>query len=369
MLRPAQLILCTLFSLTLAGAEASAPRSALEAAVAIADSGPAAGANEELQQEICFELIRRGDFVAAKSRTAQLSAFRHAAVVLELASRLPAARRAEAEQLVMLAHADQQVTLDWHKSRVSRLLAVTQAKLGRLESAAKTAREVPDAEDRAFALRDVVRELARRDEVALASDLADAIEENRRYGTYRQKAGALSAIALARHRRGDRAEAEALLIQAAALLPKKPGWSDGEALRDVAAAQLACGQIDAGRELLARAEMLARGIAGAWRVSEMSAVAKVWLAGGERERALSLIQESENALVSISPTERAPESLTLARVQHTAGNTNAARALIRAVLNDDAGGDDAEAKRARQVRALLVWAELFGDEAVAERKS
>jgi hypothetical protein len=29
---------------------------------------------------------------------------------------------------------------------------------------------------------------------------------------------------------------------------------------------------------------------------------------------------------------------------------------------------DAEAKRARQVRALLVWAELFGDEAVAERK-
>ena len=114
--------------------------------------------------------------------------------------------------------------------------------------------------------------------------------------------------------------------------------------------------------------MLARGIAGAWRVSEMSAVAKVWLAGGERERALSLIQESEKALVSISPTERAPESLTLARVQHTAGNINAARALIRAVLTEDAGGDDAEAKRARQVRALLVWAELFGDEAVAERK-
>jgi hypothetical protein len=159
-----------------------------------------------------------------------------------------------------------------------------------------------------------------------------------------------------------------LLIQAAALLPKKPGWSDGEALRDVAAAQLACGQIDAGRELLARAEMLARGIAGAWRVSEMSAVAKVWLAGGERERALSLIQESEKALVSIPPTERAPESLTLARVQHTAGNFNAARALIRAVLNDNAGESDAEAKRARQVRALLVWAELFGDEAVAERK-
>jgi tetratricopeptide (TPR) repeat protein len=245
---------------------------------------------------------------------------------------------------------------------------VTQARLGLLESAAKTAREVPDTEDRAFALRDVVRELARRDEVALARELADAIEENRRYGTYRQKAGALSAIALARHRRGDRAEAETLLIQAAALLPKKPGWSDGEALRDVAAAQLACGQIDAGRELLARAEMLARGIAGAWRVSEMSAVAKVWPAGGERERALSLIQESEKALVSIPPTERAPESLALARVQHTAGNTNAARALIRAVLTDDAGGDDAEAKRARQVRALLVWAELFGDEAVAERK-
>ena len=39
----------------------------------------------------------------------------------------------------------------------------------------------------------------------------------------------------------------------------------------------------------------------------------------------------------------------------------------KTVLTDDAGGDDAEAKRARQVRALLVWAELFGDEAVTER--
>jgi tetratricopeptide (TPR) repeat protein len=289
-------------------------------------------------------------------------------VVLELAGRLPASSRAEAEQLLLAARTDQELTLDWHKSRVSRLLAVTQARLGLLESAAKTAREVPDTEDRAFALMEVVRELSRRDEVALAQGLADAIEENRRYGTYRQKAGALSAIALALYQRGDRAEAGALLSQAAALLPKKPGWSDGEALRDVAAAQLGCGQTDAGRELLARAETLARGIAGAWRITEMSAVAKVWLAGGEPERARSLIQDAEKALSSIPSTERAPESLTLARVQHTSGNFNAARALIRAVLNDDAGESDAEAKRARQVRALLVWAELFGDEAVAELK-
>jgi tetratricopeptide (TPR) repeat protein len=322
---------------------------------------------DQLTADLARVSIRLGKSADAQGLADSLPPFLHASVLLELASALPAEQADRAQLLVGIAQQDKDLTLDWHKSRVSRLLAVTQAKLGRLESAAKTAREVPDAEDRAFALRDVVRELARRDEVALARELADAIEENRRYGTYRQKAGALSAIALARHRRGDRAEAETLLIQAAALLPKKPGWSDGEALRDVAAAQLACGQIDAGRELLARAEMLARGIAGAWRVSEMSAVAKVWLAGGERERALSLIQESEKALVSISPTERAPESLTLARVQHTAGNTNAARALIRAVLTDDAGGDDAEAKRARQVRALLVWAELFGDEAVAER--
>jgi tetratricopeptide (TPR) repeat protein len=341
---------------------------ALKTAIALADSSRASDRREELQQEICFELIRRGDFAAAKARATPLPAFRHAAVVLELAGRLPTARRAEAEQLVVAAHTDQELTLDWHKSRVSRLLAVTQARLGLLESAAKTAREVPDTEDRAFALMDVVRELSRRDEVALAQGLADAIEENRRYGTYRQKAGALSAIALALYQRGDRAEAGALLSQAAALLPKKPGWSDGEALRDVAAAQLGCGQTDAGRELLARAETLARGIAGAWRVTEMSAVAKVWLAAGEPARARSLIQDAEKALSSIPSTERAPESLTLARVQHTSGNFNAARALIRAVLNDDAGESDAEAKRARQVRALLVWAELFGDEAVAELK-
>lgn len=323
---------------------------------------------DQLTAEVARVAIRLGKSADAQGLADSLPPFLHASVLLELASALPVEQADRAQLLVGIAQRDQELTLDWHKSRVSRLLAVTQARLGLLESASKTAREVPDTEDRAFALMDVVRELARRDEVALARELADAIEENRRYGTYRQKAGALSAIALARHRRGDRAEAEALLTQAAALVPKKPGWSDGEALRDVAAAQLGCGQTDAGRELLARAETLARGIAGAWRITEMSAVAKVWLAGGEPERARSLIQDAEKALSSIPSTERAPESLTLARVQHTAGNFNAARALIRAVLNDNAGESDAEAKRARQVRALLVWAELFGDEAVAERK-
>jgi hypothetical protein len=147
----------------------------LKTAIALADSSKAPDRGEELQQEICFELIRRGDFAAAKARATPLPAFRHAAVVLELAGRLPTERRAEAEQLVVAAHTDQELTLDWHKSRVSRLLAVTQARLGLLESAAKTAREVPDTEDRAFALRDVVRELSRRDEVALARGLADAM--------------------------------------------------------------------------------------------------------------------------------------------------------------------------------------------------
>ena len=347
-----------------AAESSSAPFSVARKTVAQMQASPE---RDQLTAEVARVAIHLGKLADAQGLADSLPPFLHASVLLELASALPAEQADRAQLLVGIAQRDQALTLDWHKSRVSRLLAVTQARFGLVESAAKTAREVPDTEDRAFALMDVVRELSRRDEVALAQGLADAIEENRRYGTYRQKAGALSAIALALYQRGDRAEAEALLTQAAALLPKKPGWSDGEALRDVAAAQLACGQIDAGRELLARAEMLARGIAGAWRVSEMSAVAKVWLAGGERERALSLIQESEKALVSISPTERAPESLTLARVQHTAGNLNAARAVIRAVLTDDAGGDDAEAKRARQVRALLVWAELFGDEAVTER--
>lgn len=355
-------------TITAQAAASYAPITALETAITLADSGADSPLETELKQEICSELVRRGEFADAQSRAAKLPAYRHAAVLLELATRLPESQRAEAEKLLAIARSDLELTLDWHKSRVSRWLAVAQAKLGQLEVAAKTAREVPDAEDRAFALRDVVIEFCRQGEVTQARELAGAIEENRRYGTYRQKAGALAAIARALHAKDDQAGTEALLTQAAAPLPKKPGWSDGGALLEVAQARLSCGQAEAGRELLERAEALARGIAGAWRVSELSAVAKVWLASGEPERARSLIQDAEKALSSIPPPERAPESLTLARVQHTAGNLNAARALIRAVLNDNAGESDAEAKRARQVRSLLVWAELFGDEAVAELK-
>lgn len=366
MTRILRALILTLASINLSTAAntAPAPLPALKAAIALQDAGAGSGPKAELQQEICFELLRRGEFADAQSRAATLPAYQHAAVLLELATRLPASQRAEAEKLLAIARSDRELTLDWHKSRVSRLLAVAQAKLGQLDTAAKSAREVPDAEDRAFALRDVVLEFCRQGEVVRARELADAIEENRRYGTYRQKAGALAAIARALHATGDQAGTQVLLTQAAALLPKKPGWSDGEALRDVALAQIACGRTDAGRALLERAEALARGIAGAWRVSELSAVATAWLTGGERKRADNLFKEAQSALAAFPPLERGPESLVLARAQHAAGNVAEARGLLLAALSDGTIGGDTEASRTRQVRALLAWADVFGDEAV-----
>lgn len=354
--------------ITAHAATSPAPVLSLRTAITLADTGADSGLKEELQQEICFELIRRGEFAAAQSRAPKLPAYRHAAVLLELSARLPANQRAEAEKLLATAQHDLELTLDWHKSRVSRVLAVAQAKLGQHQTAAKTARDVPDAEDRAFALRDVVHEFCRQGEVSKARELADAIEENRRYGTYRQKAGALAAIARALHVKGDQAEADALLTHAASLLPKKPGWSDGGALLEVAQARFDCGQAEAGRELLVRAEVLARGIAGAWRVSELCAVATAWQSCGERDRAQAVLKEAQQAIATFPAPERGPESLALARAQHAAGNVKDARLLVSAALIDATGAGDADVWRAQQVRALLVWAELFGEEAVPELK-
>ncbi len=339
-------------------AASPAPPPAFKAAVTLADSGPAAGVNDELRQAICLELIRRGEFETAQTRAAALPGYGRAAVWLELAAALPAERRAEAEQLVAAAQHDGEVTVDWHRSRVSRSLAVARAKLGQFDAAAKAAGEVPDAEDRAFALREVVVEFCRRGEVARARELAETIEENRRYGTYRQKAGALAAVARALHGGGDHTGAAALLTRAESLLPKKPGWSDGGALLEVAVAVFECGQAEHGRELLGRAETLALGIAGAWRVSELCAVANAWRESGEAERANGLLREAEVFVAALSPTERAPESLVLARALHAANQTDAARKVLASVLS---GATD---RREVRARALLAWAELFGNEAV-----
>jgi len=348
-----------------AGAAAyPAPSPALKAALQLADSGAESRLDEELQQELCFALIRSDEFAAAQSRAATLPAFRHATVLLELARRLPAERRAEAEKLLSTAQSDLDLTLDWHKSRVSRWLAVTQAKLGQLEIAAKSARAVPDAEDRAFALRDVVLEFSRRGEVALARELRDAIEENRRYGTYRQKAAALSAIARALHAKGDRAGAEALLTQAASLLPKKPGWSDGGALLSVGLAGHACGQTDKAGELFNRAGALARGIGGAWKVSELTAVAAAWRDVGEKARAAELLAEAETLLAALPASERAPEALALARAHAAADNAGKARTLVAEALAEALREEKTGSGRAAQVRALLAWAEITGEAAV-----
>jgi hypothetical protein len=357
---------CFVLSLAVCSASHARPVTALSSAGEITALVQSGQEKEALGEEVARGLIRQGRYPEALTLAERLPAFRHASVLLTLAEELPVAERAEAEKLLATAQHDLELTFDWHKSRVSRLLAVAQAKLGQSQAAAKAAREVPDAEDRAFALRDVVLEFCRQGEVAQARELADAIEENRRYGTYRQKAGALAAIARALHTKGDQAEADALLMRAASLLPKKPGWSDGGALLEVAQARFHCGQAEAGRELLERAEALARGIAGAWRISELSGVATAWQACSERDRAQAVLMEAQQALASFPALERGPEALALARAQHGAGDAKGARNLITAVLSDAIGGGDADVWRAQHVRALLTWAELFGAEAVPE---
>jgi len=361
MLRAITLTLALISLLTTANA-APAPLPALKAAITLTDAGANSGVKDELQQEICFGLIRRGEFAEAQSRAAKLPAYQHAAVLLELATRLPASQQAEAEKLLANAQHDRELTVDWHKSRVSRWLAVAQAKRGQSQTAAKTAREVPDAEDRAFALRDVVLEFCRQGEVMQARELADAIEENRRYGTYRQKAEALAQVATALHGRGDNEGAATLLAQAALLLPKKPGWSDGGAMRGVAAAQYACGETASATALLNRADDLASAIAGPWKVSEFTQISAAWRRCGESVRADQRLAEAAIFLTTLTVTDRIPEALTLARAQFATGQKVTARKLLAATLAEAVGLASPEVARAHHVSTLLAWAELFSTE-------
>jgi hypothetical protein len=225
------------------------------------------------------------------------------------------------------------------------------------------AREVPDTEDRAFALQTVVEALCRQGEVARARELAGTIEENRRYGTYRQKAEALATVATALHGRGDSEGATTLLSQAALLLPKKPGWSDGGAMRALATAQFACAENAAAEALLARAEALARAIGGPWKVSELTQVAAAWRSCQQPARADEILAAAGQFLPTLTAGDRVPEALALARAQVAAGQPTAARKLLATTLTEAATLGSAEVVRAARLRTLLTWAELFGGEA------
>jgi len=354
-----------LLALTIVRTELTAtpPRSAIAQAEAlVAGADPAE--REELGEALGLALVRQGRTGEAEKLAATLPPVRHAAVILALAERLPTSESARAGQFLLEAQTDRALIRDWHKSRIARLLAVAHARLGRLEAAEAMAREVPDAEDRAFALRDVVIELCRVGEITRARELAAAIEENRRYGTYRQKAAALSAVSSLLHSRGDAEGAATLLAQAELLLPKKPGWSDGEALLSVGVAAHACGQTAKATELLTRVESLARGIAGAWKVSELAAVAAAWREVGEKARAADLLAEAEKFLTTLPAFDRAPEALALARAHAAAGDEGKARELVTEALVEARREEKNGAGRAAHVRVLLAWTEIAGEAAV-----
>lgn len=356
-----RLLLATALGAVASALAVAAPTDALTSAQSLAAAETPAQ-QAELGEAVALGLVRRGRYAEAEKLASTLPAYQHANVFLAVAEALPPTRRADAETLLLAVQTDRALTTDWHKSRIARGLAVAHARLGRLDVAEAMAREVPDTEDRAFALQGVVAALCHAGEVARARELAGSIEENRRYGTYRQKAEALAGVAAALHARGDTEGSATLLAQAGLLLPKKPGWSDGGALRAVAVAQHACGDVAAAEALLARTETLAQAIAGPWKVTELTQVAAAWRRCGQAARADRLLTEAGAFLVTLAPLDRAPEALVLARAQVAAGKSDAARAVLVAALADVATAGNAEVTRAPQIRALLTWAELFASE-------
>ncbi len=346
---------------------AAPPLPALAEARTLAD----APVDPETQPEFCLELAttlaRRGNFAEARTLADSLPPGHRAMALLEIAAHLPASRRAEAEQLTLDAQTAKALTRDWRKARVARLLAVAHARLDHFEAAEALAHTVPDTEDKAFALQEVVQELCRAGLVERARALAGTIEENRRYGTYRQKAAALAACARTLHARGNPDDATTLLAQAELLLPKKPGWSDGVAFVAVGEAAYVCAQKDKAHELLTRADALAQTIAGPWKVSELSRTAMAWQLCGDDQRASDCLTAAGKFLATLQPLERAEESLSLARAWVTVGQPAKARATLRAVFDEIDLATNKPAWGKAQFRALLAWAELFGDEAVAKK--
>lgn len=347
-----------------ANASASpAASAAFETARALAQAAPDATLRDELLHDVATFLARRGDNAATRAAAAQLPPGRQAMVLLELAAHLPEPHGPEAEQLALDAQTAKALTTDWRKARIARLLAVAYARRGKFEAAVALAHTVPDAEEKASALQEVVAELNRAGQVARARELAGTIEENRRYGTYRQKAAALADTASTLHVRGNPEDAATVLAQAALLLPKKPGWSDGGAYRDVAVATHRCGQKEQAAELLTHAETLAQQIAGPWKVTELTRVAAAWRDCDDAARATARLSEAAAFLLSLAPLDRAEEALALARGWWATGKSSEgkaqARALLTAVLSAAERADNPETWRKPRVRALLASAELF----------
>jgi hypothetical protein len=341
-------------------AVAATAKSTLDRALAVAESATDKTLRSELRAEVALALARRGDRAASLTMAPTLPPALHATVLLALAAHLPDPRGAEAAQLLLDAQTAKALTDDWRKARVARLLAVAYARHGKSEAAIALAHTVPDSEERAFALQDVIATLNRAGEVARARELAGTIEENRRYGTYRQKAAALADTARTLHRRGNADDAATLLAQAELLLPKKPGWADGVAYRDVADAAFACGERPKALDLLGRAEALARQIAGPWKVTELTRVAASWRAASDTPRATAILADAAAFLATLTPMDRADEALALAHAWHAAGESAKARALLDGILADADTAANAEAWHKPRVRSLLALDELFG---------
>jgi hypothetical protein len=285
-------------------------------------------------------------------------------VLLELAAHLPDLHSKEAEQLALDAQTAKALTTDWRKARVAHLLAVAYARRGKFEAAIALAHTVPDSEEKASALQAVVAHLNRAGEIAKARELAATIEENRRYGTYRQKAAALADTAQTLHARGNPDDAATLLAQAGLLLPKQPGWSDGAAYRAVAVAAYRCGQKEQAFALLTRAETLAQQIAGPWKVTELTRLAAAWRDCADVARATARLTDAAVFLKTLPPLDRAEESLALAQGWALAGESldgkARARAALDAVLAEAERADNQETWRKPRVRTLLASAELSG---------
>lgn len=335
----------------------------VDTARTLADSAPDATQQEELRQDVGAFFARCGDHVTCRLLAEQLPPGPRAMVLLELAAHLPDPRGPEAEQLALDAQTARALTNDWRKARVARLLAAAYARLGKFDAAVALAHTVPDTEEKAFALQEVTAALNRAGLVAQARVLAGAIEENRRYGTYRQKAAALADTARTLHARGNLEDAATLLAQAELLLPKKPGWSDGEAYRDVAIAAHHCQLSTKATALLIQAESLARQIAGPWRVTELTRLAAAWQTCGDTQRSAARLTDASVFLTTLTPLDRADEAPTLARAwAEQSGNPDGkskARATLAAVLAEAEKAGNSNVWRKSRVRVLLTQAELF----------
>lgn len=365
----------SLFSLLIGGllavsnVEAALPGTALDAARELVAAAANGESRDELVGDLAIAIAGRGEFSESLLLARQLPAGNRALVMLEISPRLPDSRRREAEDLLLEVQTAKALTNDWRKARLARGLAVAQARLGHSEAAVALAHTVPDTEEKAFALQEVAAEFCRAGEVAKARELSVLIEENRRYGTYRQKAGALAQTARTLHARGNPDDAATLLAQARLLLPKKPGWSDGIAFVAVAEATYACGESETARALLAQAEELAQAVGGAWKVSELARVAAGWRSCGAAERANARLMEAAAFLATLPARERAEEASPLARAWASAGEAQKARDILQSALHEVRRAVPPEAWRTLHVRLLLTWMSVCGDAPLDEEST